>query len=391
MPNPVALIGLAVFAGGLSTTLPLPLYVEYAAAEGHGAGALAAAFACYAFTLILTAPLLGPLPDRLGRKRCVLAGLVLTASSTLALALAPGVPMLALARTLQGLGMGCITNAASAWAAELGGGTPEAARRAAGAVAMGTAGSFGMGALLTLVALLAAPELRPPLVFPLHILLCFGLMWPIARLRETLAAPRGSAIRLPVWPRGTLPTTLASIAGWGTTGTVLTAVPAALAAQGMPSAGPWALGLMMVAGAAAQRLMGRIPARRSVTWGLFCLLSGAALVLWGSTHGTLPPLLLGGVLTGIAAYGLVYLGGLAAVAEAAGQDRARATAGYFVVAHFGFSAVPLVVGLCVDAFGAGLALPGFLVWLTAVIAALLWAERRSAPPAAMHRPASRAR
>ena len=38
------------------------------------------------------------------------------------------------------------------------------------------------------------------------------------------------------------------------------------------------------------------------------------------------------------------------------EDRARAVAGYFVVAHLGFSAVPLVVGLAVDGLGAGLAL-----------------------------------
>ena len=80
------LVGLAVFAAGLSTTLPLPLYVEYAG--GGGTGRLAAAFACYAGILILTAPLLGPLPDRIGRRACVLIGLLLAGGSTLLLAFA---------------------------------------------------------------------------------------------------------------------------------------------------------------------------------------------------------------------------------------------------------------------------------------------------------------
>ncbi|MDB5372766.1 MAG: Major facilitator superfamily 1, partial [Belnapia sp.] len=103
------LVGLAVFATGLATTLPLPLYGQIAARGGHGAGALALAFACYAAALIVTAPLLGPLPDRIGRKPCVLLGVTLAAVSTLLLSLLPTIPALAVARLAQGLGMGCVT------------------------------------------------------------------------------------------------------------------------------------------------------------------------------------------------------------------------------------------------------------------------------------------
>ncbi|MBY0339335.1 MAG: MFS transporter, partial [Acetobacteraceae bacterium] len=109
------LLGLAVFAIGLATTVPLPLYPEYAG--GRSATALALAFACYALALIVTAPFLGPLPDRIGRKPCVLIGLALAALATLGLALSPTLPMLAAARTLQGLAMGCVAGAAAAWGA----------------------------------------------------------------------------------------------------------------------------------------------------------------------------------------------------------------------------------------------------------------------------------
>jgi hypothetical protein len=62
---------------------------------------------------------------------------------------------------------------------------------------------------------------------------------------------------------------------------------------------------------------------------------------------------------------------LAAVAVASsGEDRARAVAGYFVIAHLGFSAVPLAVGLAVDALGVAPALAG--LWcMVAGVAALL--------------------
>jgi hypothetical protein len=87
-------------------------------------------------------------------------------------------------------------------------------------------------------------------------------------------------------------------------------------------------------------------------------------------QGMLWPLLVGAIGIGVAVYGLLYLGGLAAVAEAAaGEERARAVAGYFVVAHLGFSAVPLAAGLAVDAVGAPAALGG--LWAALAGAALV--------------------
>ena len=370
------LVGAAVGSAGLSTTVPLPLYVEYAARGSFGAGALALAFACYALTHMLTSPLLGPLPDRVGRRPVVLLGMALAGCSTLVLALAPSLAGLALARVFQGLSLGCITAAGAAWAAELAGGSPEAARRGGAVVAIGTAGSFGLGGLATMLALLWQPGTLLPLTFPLHLVLLALLAWPVARLPETLAAPRGARLRLPAFPRGTLATTLAILPAWGVTGAILTAVPAALAAQGYPGAGPWAACLMMLTGAGLQLRMRRVPPRRAVLAGLGLLCLGAGLVFWGAALGLLWPLPLGAMLTGAATYGLIYLGGLAAAAEAAGQERARATAGYFVVAHIGFGGIPALLGLAMDHFGRGPALLGLWLALLATALVLALAIRR---------------
>ena len=376
------LIGLAVAAVGLATTIPLPLYGAYAARGGYGAGALALAFACYAATLIVTAPVLGPLPDRIGRRPAVLLGVALAMLSTLALSLAPGIPALAAARVAQGLGMGCITGAAAAWAAELaGGGTAaEGGRRAAAVIAAATIGSFGAGGVLTLAALAAWPGVEPPATFPAHLAFAALVLLAAARLPETLPAPRGEGgagwVRRPAFPRGTLAATLAILPGWGTTGTILTSVQAALAAQGLPLAGPLAACAMMLVGAVAQRLAGGVEARRAVRIGLGVLTAGAGLALWGATAGRPWPLLGGAVTVGVGVYAFIYLGGLKAVAEAARpEERARAVAGYFVVAHLGFIAVPLAVGLAVDAFGAAAALGGTWVAVALSAAALTVALR----------------
>ncbi len=364
-------------SAGLATTLPLPLYVAYAARGEYGAGALALAFAAYAATHMLASPLLGPLPDRVGRKPAILLGMALAGLSTLILMLAPTVPGLALARVAQGLAMGCITGAGAAWAAELGGNTPEAARRAGTVLAMATAGSFGLGGLLTMLALLGQPGALLPATFPAHLLALALLAVAVLRLPETLAAPRGNRLRLPAFPPGTLATTLAILPGWGVTGVVLTTIPVALTAQGFPAAGPWAACLMMLTGAATQLALRRIEPRRAVRYGLGLTCIGAGLVFYGSAQGLLWPLPLGAMLTGAATYGLIYLGGLGAVTQAAGHERPRATAGYFVIAHTGFGLIPIAVGLATDSFGRGAALLGLWLALAALALVLALAIRRT--------------
>ncbi len=382
----VATVGAAVFAIGFSTTLAMPLFTAYATRDGGGAGGLAAAFIAYAGTLIVTAPLLGGLSDRIGRKPCVLAGLVLAGLSTLALVLAPGLGALAAARALQGLAIGLVAGGATAWAAELAGG-PEAGRRAARVMAFGTAGSYGAGGLATLVALWLLGTAEPPVTFWLHIAAVVVLLPVVARLPDRRPPARVAWLRVPAFPRGTLAPSFGMFAAWGVTGVAITSVPSALAAAGHPRLGPLAVCFMILAGTAVQQAIGGMAARRSSLVGLPVLAAGAGLVVLGTLAASLPLLLAGGALVGSAAYGFLYVGALAAATEAAsGEDRARAAAGVFLVAHAGFCIPPLLTGLAVDAFGAGAALAGFWAGVAllcaGLAAALLRRERPSTPPRA---------
>ncbi|MBR0652938.1 MFS transporter [Roseomonas terrae] len=348
----------------------MPLFTTYAARDGGGAGGLALAFIAYATTLIVTAPLLGGLSDRIGRRPCVLAALVFAGLATVALALAPGLASLAVARVLQGLAIGLIAGGATAWAADLAGG-PEAGRQAARVMALATAGSFGFGGLATLGALWLLGDAEPPITFWLHIAAVALLVPIVARLPDRRPTGLVAWLRLPAFPRGTVASSFGMFAAWGVTGVALTSVPSTLAAAGYPRLGPLALCFMILVGTAAQQVMGRLPAQRLSLIGLPVLLLGAALVILGTLHISLPLLLAGGALVGSAAYGFLFIGALAAASEAAaGEDRARAAAGVFLVAHAGFCIPPLLTGLAVDAFGASAAFGGFWAAMAVLCAAL---------------------
>jgi hypothetical protein len=128
---------------------------------------------------------------------------------------------------------------------------------------------------------------------------------------------------------------------------------------------------MILAGTAVQQAIGGMAARRLSLTGLPVLVAGAGLVILGTLGASLPVLLAGGALVGSAAYGFLYVGALAAASEAAaGEDRARAAAGVFLIAHAGFCLPPLLTGLAVDRFGAVAALGGFWAGLAALAALL---------------------
>jgi len=159
------------------------------------------------------------------------------------------------------------------------------------------------------------------------------------------------------------------VPGWGVTGVVLSTVPMALAALGLGSAGAWVVAGMILTGTATQQVFRRLESRRALRLGLPLLTLGAGLVFLGAVQGQIWLLLLGAPITGMAAYGLVYLGGLAAATAAAPLERPRAMAGFFVIAHAGFSLVPLAVGLAADMVGSGAALAG--MWVCVLAATLL--------------------
>ncbi len=102
-----ALIGqiLGQLAFGLiAMTLCIPSMVEWSGSFGTTQAMVQLTFSGYVAAYGLLQLVYGPLSDRLGRRRVLLAGLVITLVGTLMAALANHIAVLVLARTLQGAG-----------------------------------------------------------------------------------------------------------------------------------------------------------------------------------------------------------------------------------------------------------------------------------------------
>ncbi len=235
-----------------------PMRTATAAARG-----VALAFIAYAGTLIVTAPLLGGLSDRVGRKPCVLAGLALAGCPPWRWWSRPPADG---ARRRAGAAGRRDRARRRGGSDRLGG---RAGRRAGSGPARRARHGLRHGGFLwrgrarhahRLLAARRGGAAR-------HLLAAHGRCRAahpiIARLPDR--RPNGARriwLRVPAFPRGTVASSFGMFAAWGVTGVTITSVPSALAAAGYPRLGPLAVCFMIIAGTAVQQAIGRWPARR---------------------------------------------------------------------------------------------------------------------------------
>jgi MFS family permease len=108
----------ASFALGLvfmSATIPTPLYPLYQKAFGLSGLTLALVYAVYALGNLAVLIVFGGLADRIGRRRTILAAVVLTLASAVTFSAATGVIWLFIGRFLSGLGTALAAGAATVW------------------------------------------------------------------------------------------------------------------------------------------------------------------------------------------------------------------------------------------------------------------------------------
>ena len=370
-----AIIGLALFASGP----PSPIYGIYRELWGFSPLVLTLVYATYAFGVLAALLLAGRVSDDVGRRPVLLAALALQAVALVLFATADGVPMLLLARVVQGLSTGAAVAAIGAGMLDID--RVRGTLANAAVPAMGTA----LGALVSsfVVALLPAPThlIFLALLVVLAVQAVGVALMPetvtpepgaVASLRPTVALPRSvrrpAAVALPVL-----------FAVWALPGFYGSLGPALVATLvGSHSALFAGLGLFVLAGTAAVTVvvLRDAPARQVLLVGIVALVVGLAVVL--VSIGLLAPVLF---FVGTAIAGVGFGGGFQGairlvVPQTLPHERAGVLSLMYVVSYLGMG-VPAVIagivvvhdgGLLVTAQGYGVAVIAFAL---AALAGLL--------------------
>ena len=149
------------------------------------------------------------------------------------------------------------------------------------------------------------------------------------------------------------------------TGLVIAIIPTQLAHYQLSAWAGFALFLVNGTGVLVQPLARRCNAKTSIFIGSFLLSLGYILLVIGAWFGILILVLTGAAIAGAACYGFTYLGGLAEVIKAGGEQRASAVSGYFLCAYLGFGLPSILISFIADWVGVINALLGFGVVIIA--------------------------
>ena len=378
---PAALLALGLFIVTFAVNLQAPLYDAYAAESDVGATAVTIAFAAYVGGLMPTLLLLGGLSDRIGRRIPIALALVLGAVATALLVQVPSWTSLMIARFLLGIGTGLATTAGTAYMTEILG--VNRARTAALIVTSATSLGFGGGALATGISL----GVQGPTLLPASYIALFAAAPVLAMI--ALGLPRideprpVSLLRLPVFPAGTWVFGAAMALAWSTTGMTIAVVPLELSVNDLGGWTGLVIFLAIFVGFLCQPIARRMTNDRALGLGFVLIPFGFIVLLSGVWLKILALVLIGTCSTSAASYGFTYLASLAEVSLRAPEDRARATAGLFVYAYFGFSLPVIASGALADILGLLSAMMVFAAVQIAVTAmiVMLW-KRRPAPSVA---------
>lgn len=172
----------SMYAASMAAVIPvLPFYVRE---MGGSPLILGIVIATEAFSQCCSAPVLGQLSDRFGRKRILLASQIVAAASLLLLACAPSIFFILLARALFGMTAGNLS-AAVAYVADYS--DTKHRRQAIGMLT----GGIGLGGIIGagLSGLLSDTSLTPPIYAALGLMI-FSVVVTFFRLQGGQAGPR---------------------------------------------------------------------------------------------------------------------------------------------------------------------------------------------------------
>lgn len=334
-----------------------PLLLLYRSAEGYTQVEVDLLFALYIVGIVPGFLLTGPLSDRYGRRRLLLAGVVLGCIGSVVLAAGAGsVVVLGIGRFVSGVSVAIAMVVGSSWIKELSEDMPGpvAARRASLTLTAG----FGLGPAVSgmLAQFGPAPTVLPYVV---HVVLTGAVAALLPRVPETRVPqpeerrPLLADLGVPREARARFVGVVAPAAPWvfGCAGLAFAVTPALVASRTGDGAVGYATLLAVVTltfGAAIQPFavrIGRATGGRQLLVGLALALAGVLLV---ALEAVVAEPLLGIPIAAVlgSAYGLCLVSGLTEVQRMARpDDLAGVTAVYYSVTYAGFVLPVLLAAL----------------------------------------------
>ncbi|WP_189472765.1 MFS transporter [Litchfieldella qijiaojingensis] len=340
-----------------AVNLQAPLYDAFAARDGVGVGATTVAFSFYVVGIMPVLLLLNGLSERVGRRPLIVVALLLCLAATILTLVAPGLATLAIARFMMGIGSALTSAVAPAYMLDLF--KREDSRVPANWVTASTSLGFGLGAAITSLFILHSPSLTPPSFWIYLGAGSLALLLVMTLKDEAPRRAKAEMLRLPMYPPGAFAYGLSILLAWATVGLVIAILPSALAQHGLSGWAGFATFGICSCGVLFQPLARKLSPHVSTRIGLIILPVSYALIAWGALQGVLSAVLAGTVAASSACYGFVYLGGLSGVLDVAGDQKSRASAGYFLMAYIGFSIPVITTGALIDALGHSMALTLF--------------------------------
>jgi MFS family permease len=345
-----SVLGLYLFCSSATT----PLYVVYQADWHFPASTLTAIFSVYALALLLALTVAGSISDRAGRRRVILAAIVLQTLAMVIFVLAHSVGALYLARIVQGVATGIATGAVSAAIIDLQ--PPHNSRL--GALVAATAPGVGLviGALGSGVVVQFAPyPLR--LIYLIEILLLVLAGVAVALSPETIARRPGwwrtfrVAVAVPRPARAVFWSLVPGmIATWALGGLYLSLGPTL--AAGLLHSHSHIVGALVPATLSATSALSSVLTRgwfprRAILLGDAALALGVGLTMLATDRSSTTLFFSGAAVAGLG-FGSAFAASFRAIAPLAPPNaRAALLAAIYIVCYLAFSIPSVLAGLSV--------------------------------------------
>ena len=363
-----SIIGLALFASGT----PSPLYETYRALWGFTPVVLTLVYATYAFGVLASLLLAGPVSDQAGRRTVLIVALAALMLATVVFMVANSVAWLFAARAIQGVATGLALGAASAALLDL---HPRRDPSAVGlANAVASTGGIGLGVLVSalIVELLPAPRVLPYVAaFALFAIAFVGALLmpePVKSRSRLRLTPQRAKVPAAVRPAFML-AALGVTSSWSIAGLFLALGPQ-LSATLFHSSDHLIDGTSVFA-LALPAALAQIAVRRTAPWraaatGSVVLAAGMLTIVAATSIGSGALYLAGSVVAG-AGFGVAFLGALRALsASIPAEHRGAVMSAFYLVAYSSLSLPAILAGVLDTPFGLK---PTFEIFGT-VIAAL---------------------